>query len=115
RLDYLSEIIQAAFGWEHEILVEDLLDPDPELHYPVLVASKGARPPEDCGGASGYAELKQILANPSHAQHPEMVEWLGLDDASEFDPGAVLPTTSNSPSAAPTANDERRRTEVIHP
>jgi hypothetical protein len=75
--------------WEHEILVEDLLDPDPELHYPVLVASKGACPPEDCGGAWGYAELKEILADPNHEQHPEMLEWLGLDDAAEFDPAAV--------------------------
>jgi hypothetical protein len=75
--------------WEHAILVEDLLDPALELHYPVLVASRGACPPEDCGGAWGYAELKEILADPNHEQHPEMLEWLGLDDASEFDSGAV--------------------------
>ncbi len=75
--------------WEHEILVEHLLDADPDLHYPVLVASKGACPPEDCGGSWGYAELKEILADPDHEHHHEMLEWLGLDDASEFDPGAV--------------------------
>jgi Plasmid pRiA4b ORF-3-like protein len=75
--------------WEHEIIVEHLLDPDPDLHYPVLVAAKGACPPEDCGGAWGYAELKEILADPDHEHHQEMLEWLGLDDASEFDPGAV--------------------------
>jgi hypothetical protein len=76
-------------GWEHEILVEDLLESDPELHYPVLVAFRGACPPEDCGGAWGYAELKEILADPNHEQHHEMLDWLSLDDASEFDPGAV--------------------------
>jgi hypothetical protein len=75
--------------WQHEILVEELLDPDPELHYPVLVAAKGACPPEDCGGPWGYAELKEILADPSHEQHQEMLDWLGLDNASEFDPAAV--------------------------
>ncbi|MEI6506730.1 MAG: plasmid pRiA4b ORF-3 family protein [Planctomycetota bacterium] len=32
--------------WQHEIFVEALLDPDPETHYPVLVAGKGACPPE---------------------------------------------------------------------
>jgi hypothetical protein len=46
--------------WEHEIMVEDLLDADPETHYPVLVAAKGACPPEDCGGPWGYADLKEI-------------------------------------------------------
>lgn len=78
--------------WEHEILVEDLLDPDPETHYPTLVASKGACPPEDCGGTWGYANLKAILADPSHDEHQDMLEWLGLTDASEFDPTTV-PTT----------------------
>ncbi len=75
--------------WEHEILVEDLLDPDPETHYPTLVASKGACPPEDCGGTWGYANLKATLADPSHDEHQHMLEWLGLTDASEFDPTAV--------------------------
>lgn len=75
--------------WQHEIVVEELLDPDPEIHYPVLVAAKGACPPEDCGGPWGYAELKDILADPSHDQHQEMLDWLGLDNASEFNPAAV--------------------------
>ncbi len=75
--------------WEHEILVEDLLDPDPEAHYPILVASKGACPPEDCGGTWGYTNLKAILADPSHDEHQDMLEWLRLTDASEFDPTAV--------------------------
>jgi hypothetical protein len=75
--------------WQHEIVVEELLDPDPEIHYPVLVAAKGACPPEDCGGPWGYAELKDILADPSHDQHQEMRDWLGLDNASEFNPAAI--------------------------
>lgn len=76
-------------NWEHEILVEDLLDADPDTHYPVLVAAKGACPPEDCGSPWGYANLKEILADPNHDEHQEMLEWLGLDNASEFDPAAV--------------------------
>jgi len=75
--------------WEHEILVEELLDPDPDIHYPILVASKGACPPEDCGGTWGYANLKDTLADPSHDEHQQILEWLGINDASEFDPTAV--------------------------
>lgn len=75
--------------WEHEITVEELLDADPEVHYPVLLAAKGACPPEDCGGPWGYAELKEILADSTHEQHQEMLDWLGLEDASAFDPGTV--------------------------
>jgi hypothetical protein len=75
--------------WEHEIMVEDLLDADTETHYPSLVAAKGACPPEDCGGPWGYAELKEILADPSHERHQEVLDWLGLDDSSAFDPNAI--------------------------
>lgn len=76
-------------NWEHEIVVEELLDADPEVHNPVLLAAKGGCPPEDCGGPWGYAELKEILADPTHEQHQEMLDWLGLDDASGFDPGSI--------------------------
>lgn len=75
--------------WEHEIAVEDLLDADPDTHYPMLVAAKGACPPEDCGGRWGYTELKEILADPSHEQHQEMLDWLGLENSSAFDPNAI--------------------------
>jgi len=75
--------------WEHEIVVEDLLDTDPDTHYPVLVAAKGACPPEDCGGPWGYADLKEILADPEHEQHQEMLDWLGLANSSAFDPNAI--------------------------
>jgi hypothetical protein len=87
--DRLVHAYDFGDGWEHEIVVEELLDADPEVHYPVLVAAKGACPPEDCGGPWGYAELKEILADPTHDQHHEMLEWLGLDDASAFDPGRL--------------------------
>ncbi|MGH2864230.1 MAG: plasmid pRiA4b ORF-3 family protein [Solirubrobacteraceae bacterium] len=76
--------------WQHDIVIEELLDPDPEIHYPTLVAAKGACPPEDCGGPWGYANLKDILADPSHDEHQEMLDWLGLDNASEFDPADAL-------------------------
>lgn len=75
--------------WQHEILIEELLDPNPDTRYPILVAAKGACPPEDCGGPWGYANLRAILADADHDEHQEMLEWLGLDDASEFDPAGV--------------------------
>ena len=63
--------------------------PDPDAHYPALVGAKGACPPEECGGPWGYAKLRKILADPSQDEHQDMWEWLGLDNATEFDPLAV--------------------------
>jgi Plasmid pRiA4b ORF-3-like protein len=53
------------------------------------VAAKGACPPEDCGGPWGYTDLKTILADPNDEQHQQMLEWLSLDNGSEFDPNTV--------------------------
>lgn len=44
--------------WEHDILLEKVLEPDADNRRPVLLTGKGACPPEDCGGPWGYAELK---------------------------------------------------------
>ena len=43
---------------------------------------------EDCGGDWGYASLKETIADPSDEEHEEMLEWLGLEDPSDFDPSA---------------------------
>jgi hypothetical protein len=51
-------------GWEHDIVLEKRLDPDPEAQIPACLAGKGACPPEDCGGPWGYADLKETLTIP---------------------------------------------------
>jgi hypothetical protein len=72
--------------WEHDILVEDVLTPEPGISYPRCLAGRRACPPEDCGGVWGYAEMLEVLADPSHAEHAAQLEWLSLDSAEEFDP-----------------------------
>jgi hypothetical protein len=77
--------------WDHDIRLEKVLPPDAHPRatvVPVCLAGKGACPPEDCGGDWGYAELKETLADPSDEEHEERLEWLGLEDAADFDPAA---------------------------
>ncbi|HCU95475.1 MAG TPA: hypothetical protein DHU96_23290 [Actinobacteria bacterium] len=74
--------------WEHDILLEKVLLQTPTSTYPSCLAGKGACPPEDCGGVWGYADLKEILADPGHDQHQEMLDWLCLDSGEAFDPSA---------------------------
>ncbi|MGI8605526.1 MAG: plasmid pRiA4b ORF-3 family protein [Verrucomicrobiales bacterium] len=72
-------IYEYDFGdsWEHEVVVEKLLPPDPALKHPVCLEGANASPPEDCGGIPGYYNLLEIMADPKHPEHAETKEWLG--------------------------------------
>ena len=78
-------------NWEHVIEVEKELPPEPGARYPRCVAGKRASPPEDCGGAWGYADFLAAIRNPAHEEHEEMLEWVG----GEFDPEAFDPDDVN--------------------
>jgi len=71
-------------GWEHEIVVEKVLPPDPGLRYPVCVDGKFHGPPEDCGGIPGFYDFLKAISDPRHRRHKEMREWIGPN----FDPEA---------------------------
>ena len=71
--------------WEHDIVLEKVLPPDPVVGVSCL-AGNGACPPEDCGGAWGYASLKEALADPTHEEYEDLLDWLGLDSATDFHP-----------------------------
>jgi len=74
--------------WDHDVVLEQELPTEPGARYPRCVAGKGACPPEDCGGPWGYADLRALLADPTADGHDEMLEWLGVASAAEFDPAA---------------------------
>ena len=94
--DRLSYTYDFGDNWEHDIVLEETRAAVPEETYPSCVAGKGACPPEDCGGAWSYAELKETLADPSHEGHQDMLEWLGLDTGKDFDPKEFSVTDVNA-------------------
>jgi hypothetical protein len=72
-------------NWEHEIAIESTTPPVEGRRYPACVAGKRNGPPEDCGGPWGYQHLLAVLADPSHPEHADHVEWIGEDfDAEDF-------------------------------
>ncbi|WP_155059578.1 plasmid pRiA4b ORF-3 family protein [Streptomyces blattellae] len=83
-------------SWEDLITVESLQTAASGLHYPHCVDGAGICPPEDCGGAPGYSDLKVILADPAHEEHQAMLEWLGLRSATEFAPGRFSSDEANA-------------------
>lgn len=72
-------------SWDHEILVEKVLEPDPEVDYPICIKAKRACPPEDCGGVWGYGAFLEAIQDSDHPEHEELLEWVG----GVFDPETV--------------------------
>ncbi|MEV0730487.1 plasmid pRiA4b ORF-3 family protein [Polymorphospora sp. NPDC050346] len=83
RLDYTYDF---GDNWEHSIVVEEVRATEAGISYPRCLAGRRTAPPEDCGGIWGYEDLIEILADPTHEEHAERLEWLGLSSAAEFDP-----------------------------
>ena len=82
--------------WEHDLLIEDVRTAEPGVAYPRCMTGRRACPPEDCGGVWGYAELVDILSDPTHQEHQERLEWLGLDTADDFNPAHFDLTDTNN-------------------
>ncbi|MGH9918529.1 MAG: plasmid pRiA4b ORF-3 family protein, partial [Nitrososphaerales archaeon] len=77
-------------GWDHEVKVEALTWIRHGLKWAVCLEGANACPPEDCGGAGGYENLVEVLADPSEREHEFLLEWVGgAFDASSFDVAAT--------------------------
>jgi len=84
RLRFLYEY-DFGDGWEHDVLFEGFAPAEPNRQYPMCVKGKRACPPEDVGGAWGYAEFLQAMADPGHERHDELLDWSGPFDPDAFD------------------------------
>jgi hypothetical protein len=69
-------------SWDHQIVVEKVIDREPGASYPRCVGGKRSGPPEDCGGIWGYERLQEVIKDPEDEEHESMMEWLG----GSFDP-----------------------------
>jgi len=77
-------------GWEHEIVLEDVVARSPAARYPNVLSGQGACPPDDVGGIFGYYHFLEAIKDPKHPDHEDMVEWGGEDfDPARFDVQAV--------------------------
>jgi len=84
--DVFEYVYDFGDDWQHEILVEKVLEPEEGVVYPICLAGERACPTEDCGGPWGYQEMLEILKDPKHEEYEYYREWLGGEpDPEEFD------------------------------
>ena len=74
-------------NWEHDVRVERLTEPEPGTTYPRLLKAEGRCPPEDVGGPWGYNHFLEVMADPGHEEHENLLEWHG----GPFDPQDAEP------------------------
>jgi hypothetical protein len=72
-------------SWDHVIKLEKWFENTPVDGLPFLLEATGRCPPEDVGGAPGYADYLEAIADPAHPEHEAMLRW-GPDG---FDPNVI--------------------------
>ncbi len=78
-LEYLYDF---GDSWKHTIKIGRKRKPVEGELYPQLIGVTGRCPPEDVGGAHGYDNFLDIVADPDHEEYEETIEWCGC----VFDP-----------------------------
>lgn len=64
-------------NWQHLITVEKVDKAQDGQPLPRCLEGQSACPPEDSGGVHQFSDLLEILADPEHEDHEEMVRWCG--------------------------------------
>lgn len=82
--DHITYEYDFGDGWEHDVVLERVLPLKSDGIIPFIETGQRACPPEDVGGIPGYTSFLEILADPKHPAHQEMLEWVG----GYFDPEA---------------------------
>lgn len=82
----LSYVYDFGDNWDHSVVVEKILPPEPGVTYLICLKGVRAAPPEDVGGVWGYEDFLAAVRDPTHEEHEHMLEWAGGEwDPERFD------------------------------
>ena len=79
-------------SWEHSLRLEKMLLVEKKARLPSCIGGDRACPPEDVGGAGGYAGFLEAIADPTHPEHDDHLSWIG----GAFDPDTFDIRKANS-------------------
>jgi DNA-binding transcriptional regulator YdaS (Cro superfamily) len=72
-------------GWQHDVVLEKVTEPEPGAKYPRCIDGERACPPEDVGGVYGFADYVEAITNPKHSEYAEFLDWKDPFDPAQFD------------------------------
>ncbi|MDZ7769965.1 MAG: plasmid pRiA4b ORF-3 family protein [Woeseiaceae bacterium] len=64
-------------GWRHAVVLEGIDTIREGERRLACLDGERRCPPEDCGGIYGYATMLETIADETHPEHEEILEWLG--------------------------------------
>jgi hypothetical protein len=64
-------------SWHHDVDFQGRLLAEPGRRYPLCIDGARACPPEDVGGAWGYQDFLEAIADPANERHEELRNWVG--------------------------------------
>ncbi len=74
--------------WRHTVTIQAVETGDAKVNYPRFVAGQRRCPPEDVGGLPGFENFLDVIADPAHPEHRELLHWYGRpynpDDMAEL-------------------------------
>lgn len=77
KLKSLTYTYDMGDNWEHDLRPGKPRDLAAGEAAIALHDATGACPPDDTGGAPGFSNMLDCLADPTHEDHEEYLEWMG--------------------------------------
>ena len=71
-------------GWEHELVLEKIIDKNSTQQYPFCIEGEMNCPPEDCGGIYGFMDMMNKIKDKKHPEYADLINWLGDEYNPEF-------------------------------
>jgi len=75
--DSMVYVYDFGDNWRHTIILKEVQAARKNQFYPFCAAGTGATPPEDIGGAPGYARFLEALNDKNHPEHEDVLDFLG--------------------------------------
>jgi len=70
--------------WQHELLLEDILQPAADTSCPHCIAGERNCPPENVGRSDQYEDYLVAMADPEQKEHEKLLQWRGPFDPEAF-------------------------------
>jgi hypothetical protein len=87
--DKLFYIYDFGDDWEHQLVLEKVLEGAPDDPAARCLAGRRAAPPEDSGGIWQYQYMMEVGFDPNHPEYADAQEWVEWAFGDEpFDPAA---------------------------